>query len=299
MTTLKQAPRKAPKVKNPEYDFKWCPGCGDFGVRRAVEMAIRERALRDEAPLTETVIVAGIGCSGNLVHLVEGEQPFGIHGVHGRTLPQAFGIKMGRPELSVLVVAGDGDFLSIGGEHIVPQAQRNLDICAVIMDNGVYGLTKGQSSPTTDLGVKTSSTPYGKIEGSVDPLDLYLTAGVSFIASGFSGKPKDLASLIVQGMDHKGFSIVHIQSPCTEYNDTYELLKGNAKQGIKPALWPLPDDYDSSNKRSAYDAIHEPGIPVGVLYKDPDSVPMQDRQDEIRGKARQRPLSKLLDGFRV
>jgi 2-oxoglutarate ferredoxin oxidoreductase subunit beta len=299
MTTLKQAPRKAPKIKNAEYDFKWCPGCGDFGVRRAVEMAIRQRALRDEAPLTETVIVAGIGCSGNLVHLVEGEQPFGIHGVHGRTLPQAFGIKMARPELSVLVVAGDGDFLSIGGEHIVPQAQRNLDVCAVIMDNGVYGLTKGQSSPTTDLGVKTSSTPFGKIEGSVDPLDLYLTSGASFIASGFSGKPRDLASLIVQGMDHKGFSIVHIQSPCTEYNDTYDLLKGNAKQGIKPALWALPEDYDSSDRMSAYKAIHEPGIPVGIIYKDPDSKPLHERQDEVRSKARQMTLEKMLDGFSV
>ena len=300
MTTLKRKPeKKIPKIKNPEYDFKRCPGCGDFGVRRAVEMAIKERTLRDEAPLAETVIIAGIGCSGNLVHLVEGEQPFGIHGVHGRTLPQALGVKMGSPGLNVLIVAGDGDFLSIGGEHIGPQAQRNLDVCAVIMDNGVYGLTKGQSSPTTDLGVKTSSTPYGKIEGSVDPLDLYLTSGVSFIASGFSGKPKDLAKMIVQGMDYKGFSIVHIQSPCTEYNDTFELLKGNPKAGIKGALRALPEGYDSSSRESAYETIHAPGIPVGVLYKDPESVPMHERQNQIIEKTKVKTLEKLLDGFKV
>ena len=295
MTTAKSAP----KVKNPEYDFKWCPGCGDFGVRRAVEVALRERSIRDEAPMTETVIVAGIGCSGNLLHLFEGEQPFGIHGVHGRTLPQALGIKMVRPELNVLIVAGDGDFLSIGGEHIVPQAQRNLDVCAVIMDNGVYGLTKGQSSPTSELGMKTSSTPYGKIEGSVNPLDLYLTSGVSFIASGFSGKPKELAKLIVQGMDHKGFAIVHIQSPCTEYNDTFELLKGNPKAGIKGALWYLPEDHDPSDRDAAYRAIHHPGIPVGLVYQDPDSVPMQQRQDELKDRAKSPTVDELMDSFSV
>src|SRR5690242_15767569 len=150
--------------KNPEYDFKWCPGCGDFGVRRSIEVALAERVTKTGKPIETNVVVAGIGCSGNMVHMLEGPQPFGIHGIHGRSLPIAFGIKMGRPDLNVLVVAGDGDFLSIGAEHIGPQAQRNLNITCVIMDNGVYGLTKGQSSPTTELGVITSSTPYGKVE---------------------------------------------------------------------------------------------------------------------------------------
>ncbi len=295
MTTAKNSD----KVKNPEYDFKWCPGCGDFGVRRSIEMAMGERSIRTEAPLEETVMVAGIGCSGNLVHLLEGSQPFGIHGVHGRTLPLSFGIKMIRPDLNVLIVAGDGDFLSIGGEHIVPQAQRNVDLCVVIMDNGVYGLTKGQSSPTTDLGVKTSSTPYGKIEGAVDPLDLYLTSGVSFIASGFSSKPKDLANLISQGMDHPGFAIVHVQSPCTTYNDNYEALKGNPKKEIDPILWNLPEDYDSSDRDSAYQAIHKHGIPVGVVYKDPDSVPMHQRQEKMREGVKHRTVEALMDAVKI
>jgi 2-oxoglutarate ferredoxin oxidoreductase subunit beta len=297
MTTAKAKGKD--KIKNPEYDFKWCPGCGDFGVRRAVEMAMGDWRIRTENPIENTVIVAGIGCSGNLVHLVEGDQPFGIHGVHGRTLPLAFGVKMTQPDLNVLIVAGDGDFLSIGGEHIAPQAQRNLDVCAVIMDNGVYGLTKGQSSPTTELGVKTTSTPYGKIEGSVNPLDLYLTSDVSFIASGFSGKPKDLAQLIGEGMEHPGFSIVHVQSPCTEYNDTYELLKGNPKKGVQGALHPLPDDYDPSDRRAAYDAIHSDGIPIGVVYKDPDSVPMQERQEKMIEPVKQRTVEQLIDSITI
>ncbi len=224
-------------AKNPEYDFKWCPGCGDFGVRRALEFAMQDYSSYHEQPMANSVVIAGIGCSGNLVHLIEGEQPYGFHGIHGRTLPIAFGAKMARPELNVVVVAGDGDFLSIGMEHIAPQAARNLDICCVIMDNGVYGLTKGQSSPTTDLGVITSSTPYGKMEGDLNPLDYYLSIGVSFIASGYSSKPKDLGKLIQAGMEHKGFSIVHVMSPCTTYNDNYEQLKGNTKKGIEPIIF--------------------------------------------------------------
>ena len=156
--------------KNPEYDFKWCPGCGDFGVRRALELAMINRAEETGQPMENNVVVAGIGCSGNLVHLLEGDQPYGIHGIHGRSLPIALGVKMAQPNLNVVVVAGDGDFLSIGGEHIAPQAARNLNVCAVIMDNGVYGLTKGQSSPTTLEGAITSSTPYGKLETKTNPL---------------------------------------------------------------------------------------------------------------------------------
>ena len=219
--------------KNAEYDFKWCPGCGDFGVRRALEFATLERNKRLDLSMESNVVVAGIGCSGNLVHLLEGSQPYGFHGIHGRSLPLSMGVKMARPELNVIVVAGDGDFLSIGAEHIAPQAARNLNCCAVIMDNGVYGLTKGQSSPTTEIGEITSSTPFGKPEDSLDPFELYMAVGVSFIASSMSSQVRELSKLIGQAMDHPGFSIVHVQSPCTTYNDTYEQLKGNVKEGYR------------------------------------------------------------------
>ena len=230
-------------LKNPEYDFKWCPGCGDFGVRRALEGALEKHIVENEQPVENSVVVAGIGCSGNMVHMLEKEQPFGIHGIHGRSLPIAMGIKMGNPDLNVITVAGDGDFLGIGAEHISPQGMRNLDITAVVMDNGVYGLTKGQSSPTTELGVVTSSTPYGKMEEKMHPLRAYLTMGVSFIGSAISSKIKDMSDIMYQAMEHPGFSIVHVQSPCTEYNNTYEALKGNAKKGIAPLAWDIPEGH--------------------------------------------------------
>ena len=283
--------------KNPEYDFKWCPGCGDFGVRRALEFAMINRLEETGRPMEDNVVVAGIGCSGNLVHLLEGQQPYGFHGIHGRTLPVAMGVKMARPELNVVVVAGDGDFLSIGGEHIGPQAARNLNICAVVMDNGVYGLTKGQSSPTTELGKITSSTPYGKLEAQADPLELYLTLGVSFIASGFSGQPRELAKLINQGMEHEGFAMVHVQSPCTTYNDTFELIKGNPRKGIDPLLYEVPAEHDTADRGAAYNLIQRRGVPMGVIYRDENRPSLEQRLQDVRGKARERTVGELLDTF--
>ena len=285
--------------KNPEYDFKWCPGCGDFGVKRALEMGVEKRNIEMEMPMENTVVVAGIGCSGNLVHLLDGAQPFGIHGLHGRSLPVAFGVKMGNPDLNVVVISGDGDFLSIGGEHIAPQAQRNLNVTVVIMDNGVYGLTKGQSSPTTDLGVITPTTPFGKLENALNPLELYITLGVSFVASGFSSKIRDLANLITQGMKHPGFSIVHVQSPCTTYNDNYDQLKGNVKKGIEPIVWDIPEDHDATDRQAAYNLLQQEGLPLGILYQNDESVSLDQRADVMREKAPQRNADQQLAAFRI
>ena len=284
---------------NPEYDFEWCPGCGDFGVRRALEMAVQQWMIEGEQPIENTVVVAGIGCSGNMVHLLEGQQPFGFHGTHGRTLPVAFGVKMGRPDLNVVIVAGDGDFLSIGAEHLGPQAQRNLNVTTVIMDNAVYGLTKGQSSPTTELGEITPTTPYGKLEGALNPLELYLTLGVSFVANSYSSRVKDLANLIIQGMNHPGFSMVHVQSPCTTYNDTYEELKGNPKKGIAPKIWDIPEDHDSSDLQAAFNVARSGGVPLGILYRDPNSVSLDQRLEEAVRKAKVRTVPQLVESFRI
>ena len=283
--------------KNPEYDFKWCPGCGDFGVRRALEFAMINRLEETGLPIENNVVVAGIGCSGNLVHLLEGEQPYGIHGIHGRTLPVAMGVKMARPELNVIIVAGDGDFLSIGGEHIAPQAARNVNLTAVIMDNGVYGLTKGQSSPTTEMGTVTSSTPFGKVEEDLDPLELYLTLGMSYIASGFSGQPRVLARLINEGMNHDGMAMIHVQSPCVTYNDTFQLIKGNAREGIAPALWDIPEDHDPSSKQAAYELVQQGGLPVGVIYKDETRGSLEANMETIRAKARERSVEQLMNAY--
>ena len=285
--------------KNPEYDFKWCPGCGDFGVRRALEQAVNRRTIEREEPVEQNVVVAGIGCSGNMVHLLEGPQPYGIHGLHGRTLPIALGVKMGRPDLNVVVVAGDGDFLSIGMEHIAPQAQRNLNVCAVIMDNAVYGLTKGQSSPTAAEGMVTSSTPYGKPDAGIDALSFYLAIGASFVASGISTKIKDLAELIHEGMEHPGFSIVHVQSPCTVFNNTYEELKGNKRKGIAPLAWDIADDHDTSDIRAARGVVEKGGVPLGILYQDASQFSFEDRMAGMLSKAKPKTARELVDSYAI
>lgn len=285
--------------KNPEYDFKWCPGCGDFGVRRALEQAVGRRMIETEEPMRQTVVVAGIGCSGNLVHLLEGEQPFGIHGLHGRTLPVAFGVKTGRPDLNVVVVAGDGDFLSIGMEHIAPQAQRNLNVCAIVMDNAVYGLTKGQSSPTSALGMITSSTPFGKIEEGLDPLRLYLTVGVSYVASAISSKIKDMANMIHDGMEYPGFAVVHVQSPCTEFNDTYKELKGDPRKGIPGRAWDIPDDHDPSSLDAAASLVERGGVPLGLLYQAKQEPTLQQRIEDIDSKSSPLTVEQMVSSYRV
>ena len=282
--------------RNPEYDFAWCPGCGDFGVRRALQVALENYSIEHEEPQANNIVVAGIGCSGNMVHLVEGDQPFGLHGIHGRTLPISLGVKMGNPELNTVVVAGDGDFLSIGGEHIGPAANRNLDVTAVVMDNGVYGLTKGQSSPTTDYGAVTVSTPLGKIENPISPLRHYMSIGVTYIASYYSSKPRVLAKLIQEAMNHRGFSIVHVQSPCTTYNDTYDILKGKPKEGIKGLAYDIPEDHDPTSVQAANDLLERPGIPLGVIFKH-EGKSLQDRYEELQSKAQSKTNQQLLDSY--
>ncbi|MEK9675847.1 MAG: thiamine pyrophosphate-dependent enzyme [Chloroflexota bacterium] len=282
--------------RNPEYDFQWCPGCGDFGVRRALQVALEGYSAEHEEPQANNVVVAGIGCSGNMVHLVEGEQPFGIHGIHGRTLPIAFGVKMGNPKLNTVVVAGDGDFLSIGAEHIPPAANRNVDITAVVMDNGVYGLTKGQSSPTSAFGAITTSTPFGKIENPVSPLKQYMAMGVTYIASYYSSKPRDLAKVIQDAMNHKGFSIVHVQSPCTTYNDTYDILKGKPREGIAGLAYDIPEDHDPTSEQAANDLISRPGVPLGVVFR-AEGATLQDRYDSLKEKAPAKSNEEILNSY--
>ncbi len=285
--------------RNPEYDFKWCPGCGDFGVKRAIELTIAARTTEMDIPFENNVIVAGIGCSGNLVHLTDGPQPFGFHGIHGRTLPVAFGIKSGNPDLELMIVAGDGDFLSIGAEHIGPAAQRNLNVTCVIMDNGVYGLTKGQSSPTTQYGVVTNTTPGGKIEGEVKPFQYYLSLGASFVASAFSSKPREMAQMIRDGMDYPGFSIVHVQSPCTTYNDNYDVLRGNAKKGIDPLTYDIPESHDATSYSEALKISQEPGVPLGVIYAAEDSEPLDARYSSMNSRLRTRDVDQLIASFAI
>lgn len=195
----------------------FCGGCGHFAALHAIYHAMSELDIKSH----ELVIVSGIGCSGRMPGFVK---CYGLHGVHGRALPVATGVKLANPSLQVMVVGGDGDGLGIGGGHLPHAARSNVDITYLLLDNAVYGLTKGQVAPTTPYGDKTSTTPFGNPSRPLDPVALSLVHGATFVSRGFAGYPDDLNDMVAQGMKHKGFSMIHIYSPCVTFNknETYE-----------------------------------------------------------------------------
>ena len=225
-----------PKDYKSEVKPTWCPGCGDFGVLNAAYRGLAGLQLSPD----QTVVVSGIGCSSRFPHFL---QTFGFHSVHGRALPVAQGLKMARPDLTVLAVGGDGDFFSIGAGHLVHAALRNIDITVIIMDNEIYGLTKGQTSPTSPHGHVTKSTPYGLLASQFNPISTVLALNVSFVARGYSAKPKDLATLIEKGLQHKGFSFIHVLSPCPTFYHTFDAWDA--------AVTPIPETHDSTNRGQA------------------------------------------------
>jgi 2-oxoglutarate ferredoxin oxidoreductase subunit beta len=189
----------------------WCPGCGDFAVLNAITKALAFMGL----PAGDVAMITGIGCSSRIAAYTS---VFGFHGVHGRALALASGLKAARPELTVLVAGGDGDGLSIGGNHFIHACRRNMDMTYIIMDNEVYGMTKGQASPTTAPDwVASKLTPQGSGIRPFQPAGLALTAGASFIARGFTGDPNGLAKILVSAIEHKGFSFVQALSPCPTF----------------------------------------------------------------------------------
>lgn len=188
----------------------WCPGCGDFGVLAAIQQALAATQINPK----DLAVVSGIGCSSRLPGFL---QTYGLHTVHGRALPAAIGLKIARPDLTVMAVGGDGDFFSIGLGHLPHAARRDLDITVVVMDNAIYGLTKGQTSPTSPRGHVTKSTPYGQSAQPLHPLAIVLSSGASFVARGFSSQPKQLAELIKAGLEHRGFAFIHVLSPSSPF----------------------------------------------------------------------------------
>lgn len=233
----------------------WCPGCGVFGVLNGLYNAMRAQGLQTK----DIVVVSGIGCSSRLPFFVSS---YGFHGVHGRAMPIATGIKVANPDLKVLAMGGDGDAFAIGGGHFVHAARRNLDICYVIMDNNIYGLTKGQTSPTSNVGFVTKTTPKGTPDRPINPLQLAVAAGATFVARGFSGKPKELADLIVQGVQHNGFAVIDTYSPCPTFN------KVNTFKAYRDQVAELPADHDPSDMgKGLMAAGSEDPLYLGVLFK--------------------------------
>ncbi len=243
----------------PRHRIQWCPGCGDFAVLNALKAALTTLELTP----SEVLLVGGIGCSGQIRNYLNGNS---FYGTHGGALAYALGAKMANPELTVIALAGDGDTLAIGVENFVHICRRDPDVTLVIMDNGVYGLTKGQDSPSWGLGqhgLKFSEEhpPY------LDPVKLALACGATFIAQSFSGDPKHATEMYVEAVRHRGFAMVNDFSPCVTYNriNTYEWFRAHVEA--------VPQDHDPASEDAAWQLIRDfdkrDKLPLGIIFRRP------------------------------
>jgi len=238
----------------------WCPGCGDYGILSALCKALVKLQIAPE----EIAIISGIGCSSRLPGYV---RTYGFNSIHGRALPVAQGVKLARPKTTVIAVAGDGDAFGIGGGHLPHEARRNIDLTYIVVDNGIYGMTKGQSSPTTEEDQITKTAPYGLLEEPINPIKISLSYGITFIARGFAGKVKQMVDLIVNGIRHPGFSLIQILSPCVTFRgkEQYNIIASLARD--------LDQDYDATSIQNAWEISNETStISMGVIYHVEDSI---------------------------
>ena len=269
----------------------WCPGCGDFGVVQAIYRALAAVG----RPPHEIAFVSGIGCSSRIPGYTTA---YGFNSVHGRALPIAQGIKLARPELLVLVAGGDGDGFSIGGGHVAHAIRRNVDLTYIVMDNQIYGLTKGQLSPTSPRGLKTVTSAYGSVEDPVNPLMYVLGYGGRFVAQGTPADMSGLATLIEEGIRFPGFAFINVQSPCVTYGQADAQLKAH-KASMK-SLVSL--GHDSSSRLAALDLAERYGeeLYTGVFYRDPTPEPTYEAQaaERLRTMARPAPArARVLEMF--
>jgi len=252
MSDSAQTIERSPQSYKTEEHPIWCPGCGDFGVLASVYNSLASLKIDPK----DLVVVSGIGCSGRTPGFIKS---YGFHSVHGRVLPVALGVKLANPSLLVLGVGGDGDGLAIGGGHIPHAARRNPDLTYLILDNSTYGLTKGQYSPTSPVGFQAGSTPYGNVERPLNPLAMLIAYGATFVAQGYSGKPRDLTDVITKAIEHKGFAFVNVISPCITFYNTYKV--------IPPKLAEVPREHEVTNRVKAFElALQTDRVMVGVFY---------------------------------
>jgi 2-oxoglutarate ferredoxin oxidoreductase subunit beta len=244
----------------------WCPGCGNFGILKALNKALVEMEIEPHRVL----LVSGIGQAGKLPHYTRGNV---FNSLHGRPVPPAIGAKIANPELVVVTVSGDGDGYGEGGNHFIHAARRNHDITYLVHNNQVYGLTKGQASPTSDVGFITKTTPYGAAN-PVNPVSLAIVSGASFVARGFAGDIEHLTNLIKKGITHRGFSLIDILQPCVSFNHK------NTFQWYRERVYKLDDEgsYDHGDKNAALEKALEWGerIPIGVIYE--ENLPVYEDQ---------------------
>ena len=254
-----------------KVDPDWCPGCGDFGVLAAVQKALVELQI----PKHEVATISGIGCSSNFPGFID---TYGMHTLHGRSLPVASGMKLANHAMTVLVTGGDGDGFGIGAGHFVHTMRRNLDLTYIVMDNQIYGLTTGQTSPTSRICMKTKSMPFGNVDAPVNPISLALAAGATFVARGFSADQKHLTELLKQAIQHKGFSFLDVFSPCVTYNHD------NTFQWFRPRVQKLEDnpEYDPTDFQAAMEKslLWGDEIPIGLFFERTD-VPTAHDADPV------------------
>lgn len=310
-----------------EVHNDWCAGCGDFGILSAIQMALADMQISKHA----AAIFSGIGCSGKTPHFIN---TYGVHTLHGRVLPFAQGAKLSNPNLEIIAVGGDGDGLGIGAGHFVSAGRRNVDLLYIIFDNGVYGLTKGQASPTLKLGLKTKSLPQPNANNSVNPISLALIAGFTFIARGYSYEVRHLKDLIKKAIQHKGLAFLDVLQPCPTYNDinTKEWFQGidniNPESGRQiPRTYKLEetgydgvvhsDDEINNKMAQVVEKSNEWGdkIPIGIFYQNEHIPTFEDRIANRINNYRQIPpamqsiadqqnkpissISKMLDDLRI
>ncbi|HVM44430.1 MAG TPA: 2-oxoacid:ferredoxin oxidoreductase subunit beta [Candidatus Thermoplasmatota archaeon] len=241
----------------------WCPGCGDFGVLAALQRALANIGYENH----EVTVVSGIGCSGKLSGYIKS---YSYHSLHGRALPPAQAMKLANKGQKVIVVGGDGDGFGIGAGHFVHAARRNVDLTYIVMDNNIYGLTKGQVSPTSQLGFVTATTPHGNFEAPVNPLALFLASGGSFLAQGFSGDMKGLTAMYEEAIQHPGFALVNTFSPCVTFN------KVQTYQFYRDALVTIDGQkvqHDPTNKQLAMQRVIDGNLYNGILYREVRPTP--------------------------
>jgi 2-oxoglutarate ferredoxin oxidoreductase subunit beta len=282
----------------------WCPGCGNFGILSALQLTLADLQLQPH----QVAIFSGIGCSGKTPHFVNAN---GVHTLHGRAVPFATGAKLANPQLEVIIMGGDGDGLGIGLGHFVSAGRRNIDMTYMIHDNGVYGLTKGQASPTLQLGLQTKALPFPNMTGAINPIALALTAGYTFVSRGYSYDVRHLKELMKKAITHKGLAFVDILQPCPTYNDinTKEWYSGEDRPDPKtgkpvPRYYPLEEigydpvvhtpDEDVKKIDQAIAKSREWGdrIPVGVFYQNELVPTYEDRVSQRLSDYRIKPPAK-------
>jgi len=235
----------------------WCPGCGDFAILNGLKSAVAEAGMEP----SNTLVVAGIGCSSKLPHWIK---CYGFHTLHGRALPVAQGARMANHELNIIVITGDGDCYGIGMGHFMHAMRRNMRMTVIAHNNQTYGLTTGQTSPTSDLGYKSKSTPLGNAEVPVNPMALGIVGGATFVARAFAGDVKHMKAVLTASFKHNGFSIVDVFQPCVTFN------KVNTYDFFREKCYKLEDEkHDFHNKEAALKkAVEHDRLPIGVFYEE-------------------------------